>query len=78
VTAQFDLRNSAFGISPAHRLAVMNLALRGIEADFGKEHADTFRRDRHPLGQSNGWLAGDRTWKPILTSPITKTPNFLE
>jgi type I restriction enzyme M protein len=28
--------------------AVMNLALRGIEADFGPEHADTFRRDLHP------------------------------
>ena len=26
----------------------MNLALRGIEADFGVEHADTFRRDLHP------------------------------
>jgi type I restriction enzyme M protein len=26
----------------------MNLALRGIEADFGPEHADTFRRDLHP------------------------------
>ncbi len=33
---------------PAPRLAVMNLALRGIEADFGPEHADTFRRDLHP------------------------------
>lgn len=30
------------------RLAVMNLALRGIEADFGPEQADTFRRDLHP------------------------------
>ena len=30
------------------RLAVMNLALRGIEADFGAEHADTFHRDLHP------------------------------
>ncbi len=30
------------------RLSVMNLALRGIEADFGPEHADTFRRDLHP------------------------------
>ncbi|WP_310570272.1 class I SAM-dependent DNA methyltransferase [Gemmatimonas sp.] len=30
------------------RLAVMNLALRGIEADFGPEHEDTFRRDLHP------------------------------
>lgn len=36
MTAQFDLRNSAFGISPARRLAVMNLALRGIEADIGQ------------------------------------------
>ncbi|HVR35888.1 MAG TPA: class I SAM-dependent DNA methyltransferase, partial [Methylomirabilota bacterium] len=30
------------------RLAVMNLAIRGISADFGPEHADTFRRDLHP------------------------------
>ncbi|MFM9969391.1 MAG: N-6 DNA methylase [Burkholderiales bacterium] len=30
------------------RLAIMNLALRGIEADFGAENADTFRRDLHP------------------------------
>ena len=44
----FDIRDLAFGISPARRLAVMNLALRGIEADFGPEHADTFRRDLHP------------------------------
>jgi len=30
------------------RLAIMNLAIRGIEADFGAEQADTFRRDLHP------------------------------
>jgi type I restriction enzyme M protein len=30
------------------RLAIMNLAIRGIEADIGKEHADTFRNDQHP------------------------------
>jgi type I restriction enzyme M protein len=30
------------------RLAIMNLAIRGIEADFGKEHADTFRHVQHP------------------------------
>jgi type I restriction enzyme M protein len=30
------------------RLALMNLALRGNEADFGPEHADTFRRDLLP------------------------------
>ena len=27
--------------------AFTNPALRGIEADFGPEHADTFRRDLH-------------------------------
>ena len=32
----------------ARRFALMNFALRGIEADFGPEHADTFRRDLHP------------------------------
>ena len=30
------------------RLAIMNLAIRGLEADFGPEHADSFRRDLHP------------------------------
>ena len=32
-------------ISDTRRLAIMNLALRGIEADFGPKNADTFRRD---------------------------------
>jgi len=30
------------------RLAMMNLAIRGIEADLGEEQADSFRRDLHP------------------------------
>jgi len=30
------------------RLAKMNLAIRGIDANLGKEHADTFHRDLHP------------------------------
>ncbi len=34
--------------STTRRLAIMNLAIRGIDADFGLEHADTFRRDLHP------------------------------
>jgi len=33
--------------STTRRLAIMNLAIRGIEADFGPEQADTFRRDLH-------------------------------
>jgi len=45
---EFGIRNSAFDISPhatTRSLAIMNLALRGIEADFGPENADTFLRD---------------------------------
>ncbi len=30
------------------RLAKMNLAIRGIDANLGKEHADTFHQDLHP------------------------------
>lgn len=30
------------------RLAIMNLSIRGIEADIGKENADTFRNVQHP------------------------------
>ena len=30
------------------RLALMNLAIRGIDANLGPENADTFRRDLHP------------------------------
>lgn len=30
------------------RLARMNLAIRGIEANLGPKHADTFREDQHP------------------------------
>ncbi len=30
------------------KLARMNLAIRGIEANLGTEHADTFHRDQHP------------------------------
>ena len=31
--------------STNRHLAIMNLAIRGIEADFGPEHADTFSHD---------------------------------
>ena len=31
--------------STTRHLAIMNLAIRSIEPDIGKEHADTFRRD---------------------------------
>lgn len=37
------------------RLAKMNLALRGIEANLGPHHADTFRNDMH----TNMWRIGE-------------------
>ena len=42
---------SIFGQESNHttwRLAKMNLAIRGIDGNLGKEHADTFHRDLHP------------------------------
>ena len=54
MNAPFAILNSSFGTprSIRHSKFVIrsspNLALRGIEADFGPEHADTFRRDLHP------------------------------
>ena len=50
------------------RLAVMNLALRGIEADFGPEHADTFRRDLHPDLRADTATRGSA--KPKLRSHL--------
>ncbi len=60
------------------KLAKMNLALRGIEADLGKQSADSFTQDLHPdlradfvianppFNVSNWWnpkLADDPRWK---------------
>uniref|UniRef100_UPI00259614D7 N-6 DNA methylase n=1 Tax=uncultured Treponema sp. TaxID=162155 RepID=UPI00259614D7 len=39
------------------RLAAMNLAIRGIEFDLGKEPADTFHNDQHPHLQADYILA---------------------
>ncbi|SMO94564.1 type I restriction-modification system subunit M [Fodinibius sediminis] len=35
-------------ISTTYKLAKMNLAIRGISANFGEEPADTFAKDQHP------------------------------
>ena len=47
-TKSIGSKDSTASNATTHRLAGMNLALRGIEADFGPEHADTLRRDLHP------------------------------
>jgi len=49
------------------RLAKMNLAIRGIEGNLGKEHADTFHRDLHPDLKADFVLANppfnDSDWR---------------
>jgi type I restriction enzyme M protein len=60
------------------RLAAMNMAIRGIDFDFGKEPADTFTNDQHPDLRADfvmanppfnikewwdGKLEGDARWK---------------
>ncbi len=60
------------------RLAAMNMAIRGIDFDFGKEPADTFTKDQHPdlkadfvlanppFNQNEWWdasLEGDARWR---------------
>ncbi len=39
---------SDYHFTTTRRLAVMKLANRGIEANIGKKHADTFRQVQHP------------------------------
>ncbi|MEW6061225.1 MAG: class I SAM-dependent DNA methyltransferase [Bacteroidota bacterium] len=52
------------------RLAKMNLAIRGIDANLGKEHADTFHRDLHPDLKADYILANppfnDSDWRGDL------------
>ena len=71
------------------RLAKMNLAIRGIEANLGPEHADTFHRDLHrdlkadyilanPPFNAKDWggerLAEDVRWKYCI--PPGRSANF--
>jgi type I restriction enzyme M protein len=71
------------------RLAAMNLAIRGIEANLGAEHADTFHRDLHkdlkadfilanPPFNDSDWggdrLREDARWK--YGTPPTGNANF--
>jgi type I restriction enzyme M protein len=52
------------------RLAKMNLAIRGIEANLGKEHADSFHLDLHPDLKADYVLANppfnDSDWRGDL------------
>ncbi len=52
------------------RLAKMNLAIRGIDSNLGKEHADTFHHDLHPDLKADFVLANppfnDSDWRGDL------------
>jgi len=71
------------------RLAKMNLAIRGIDGNLGKEHADSFHRDLHPDLRADYVLANppfndsdwhgdllkdDKRWKNGM--PPTSNANF--
>ncbi len=71
------------------RLAKMNLAIRGIDANLGAEHADSFHRDLHPDLKADYVLAnppfndsdwrgellrGDKRWQ--YGTPPTSNANF--
>ncbi len=71
------------------RLAKMNLAIRGIDGNLGKEHADTFHRDLHPDLKADyvianppfndsdwrgGLLKDDKRWK--YGTPPAGNANF--
>lgn len=73
------------------KLAKMNLALRGIEADFGPKSADSFTEDLHPdlradfilanppFNQKDWWhstLDGDPRWKFGTPAPGKAGSNF--
>lgn len=64
---------SVYGQESNHttwRLAKMNLAIRGIDGDLGKEHADTLHRDLHPDLKANFVIANppfnDSDWRGEL------------
>lgn len=64
---------SVYGQESNHttwRLAKMNLAIRGIDGNLGKEHADSFHRDLHPDLKADYILANppfnDSDWRGDL------------
>lgn len=64
---------SVYGQESNHttwRLAKMNLAIRGIESNLGREHADSFHRDLHPDLKADYVLANppfnDSDWRGDL------------
>lgn len=73
--------------STTRHLAIMNLDMRDVEADFGLEHADTFRRNLHsdlcpdyvpakPTFEDSNWFrkVDNVRWRETETTASNKTP----
>jgi|GEM_PF-3375201 len=73
--------------STTRHLAIMNLDMRDVEADFGPEHADTFRRNLHsdlcpdyvlakPTFEDSDWFrkVDNVRWRETETTASNKTP----
>lgn len=44
-------------VADTWKMAIMNLTIRGLDADLGAYHADTFTNDRHPMLKADFILA---------------------
>jgi type I restriction enzyme M protein len=73
--------------STTRRLALMNLAIRGIDGNLGPEHADTFRRDLHkdlksdyvlanPPFNDSDWHRNDEDVRWVYGLPPKGNANF--
>ncbi len=70
---------SVYGQESNHttwRLAKMNLAIRGIDSNLGKEHADSFHRDLHPDLKAGYVIAkppfNDSDWRGDLLKDVKR------
>ncbi len=68
-----DGANDADSINLAKQYSnsIVYFAIRGIEADFGPEHADTFRRDLHPDLRADYVLANRPSTTPTGSARTT-------
>ena len=56
-----EIFGSAYGLHQfrMRRIELMNMAIRGIDADFGEHQADTFTHDLHPTLKADFILANE-------------------
>ncbi len=59
------------------RLAAMNMAIRGIDFDFGKEPADTFTRNQHPDLRINGLTSHKKRYRAKERKLVASCPDHI-